>query len=175
MQWSKVLGAEARLGEGDLFDVHSPPFELIGTCCESFFPYDPDPKRAGDSVPDELTRYLELAHVAPSDLERLRDGFGNYGLAASDCTVLDATTVRNAAHLKTLLAAVNVAIPVGYAAYGPTWSKIAEHGNHAGDGKRVIVHPGMMFRFARAGEEPTSYADALIDRKQAGESSRPSC
>ncbi len=170
VQWSKALGVEAKLGEGDLFDVYVPLFELIGTCPESFLPYDPDPKRAGDSVPDELKRYLELAHVAPSDLEKLRDGFGKYGFAASDCTVLDATTVRDAVHLKTLLAAGNVAIPVGYAVYGPTWSKIAEHGNHAGDGKRVIVHPGMMFRFAREGGEPMDYPKALTDCLQHGES-----
>ncbi|MBI5851258.1 MAG: C1 family peptidase [Planctomycetes bacterium] len=170
VQWSRTLGVEAKIGEGDLFDVYAPLFELIGTCCESFLPYDPDPKRAGDSVPDELKRYLELAHVAPADLETLRDGFGKYGFAASDCTVLDAATVRDAEHLKALLAAGNVAIPVGYAVYGPTWSKIGEHGNHAGDGKRVIVHPGMMFRFARAGEEAKSYADALVDCAQRGES-----
>jgi hypothetical protein len=167
--WLQKFGQRAKLGEGDLFDKYVALFEVLGTCAETFLPYDPDPKRAAASVPEDLKRYLELAHVPPAALERIRDGYGKYGFAAGDCTVLDAEAVRDETKLQQLLAAGNLAIPVGYAVHGPSWSKLAEVGNAGPDGKRVFVHPGMMARFSRDGTKWLTYNDALIECMQRGE------
>lgn len=169
VQWLQKYGQRAELGEGDLFDKYLALFEVLGTCAESFLPYDPDPKRAAASVPDDLKRYLELAHVPPAALESIRDGYGKYGFAAADCTVLDATAARDEKRLQQLLAAGTLAIPVGYAVHGPSWSKLSTVGNAGPDGKRVFVHPGMMARFSRDGATWQDYNTAMIECMQRGE------
>lgn len=167
--WMRKFGQQAQLTEGDLFDVYVDLFANLGTCCESFLPYDPDPKRAAPSVPDELKRYLELAHVPPAQLEAIRDGYGKYGFALADCTVLPTAEVRDVERLQKLLAGGVLALPVGYAVHGPSWSRLAELGNAGPDGKRVFVHPGMMARYSRDGATWVDYNEARIDCMQRGE------
>jgi hypothetical protein len=169
VNWMRKFGQHSQLTEGDLFDVYVDLFANLGTCCESFLPYDPDPKRAAPSVPDDLKRYLELAHVPPGQLEALRDGYGKYGFTLGDCTVLPTAEVRDVERLQKLLADGVLALPVGYAVHGPSWSKLAEVGNAGPDGKRVYVHPGMMARFAREGATWLDYNGALLDCMQRGE------
>lgn len=164
--WMQQLGHTAELGEGDQFAAYVPLFEFLGTCHESFLPYDPDPKRAAPSVPEELRRYLELAHVPPVALERLRDGFGKYGFAAAACTKLDEAEVRDPATLQRLLDAGNLAIPVGYAVHGPNWSRLSELGNTGPDGRRLFVHPGMMEEFSWDGAEWRPYGTAKVECMQ---------
>ena len=166
--WMRKLQHPAELGEGDQFTSYLPLFELLGTTAESFLPYDPDPKRAAPAVPEDLRRYLELAHVPPDALERLRDDYGKYGFAAADCTPLGEEQVRDPAVLQKLLADGNLAIPVGYAVHGPSWSRLAEVGNVGADGKRVFVHPGMMERFSWDGAAWRDYATALLECMQRG-------
>jgi|JRYL01.1.fsa_nt_gb hypothetical protein len=167
--WMRKLGRPGELREGDLFDAYVPLFELLGTCHESYLPYDPDPKRAAPSVPDELKRYLELAHVSPDALERLRDGFGKYGFLASDCRQLAEAETRDVATLQQLLAAGHLAIPIGYPVHGPSWSRLHEVGNFGADGKRVFVHPGMMMQFSWDGSTWRDYGTIVGECLQRGE------
>lgn len=167
--WMRKLGRTGELREGDLFDAYVPLFELLGTCHESYLAYDPDPKRAAPSVPDELKRYLELAHVPPAALEQLRDGFGKYGFLAGDCQQLGEQETRDVERMQQLLAAGHLAIPIGYPVHGPSWSRLHEVGNHAGDGKRVFVHPGMMMQFSWDGSTWQDYGATTSDCLQRGE------
>ena len=167
--WMTKAGTPTELGEGDLFDAYIKLFEHIGTCPEVFLPYDPDPKRAAPSVPDELKRYLELAHVSPAELERIRDGFGKYGFAESDCTIFDAVAAKDPEPFKRLLDSGVVAIPVGYAVHAPSWTNLKDVGNMGADGKRLFVHPGMMEMFARPDGEGRTYNQAKGECMKTGE------
>lgn len=167
--WQKALGQDAELREGDLFSAYTGLFDLLGTCAEPFLPYDPDPKRSGPSVPDELKRFLELAQATPADLERIRDGFGKYGFAQRDCRILAVDAVRDVAKLKALFDAGTLAIPVGYRVHATNWSNLAETGNTGADNRRLYVHPGMMERFRRGDGPWMDYAAAMLTCLKSGE------
>lgn len=167
--WMQKSGHPAELREGDLFGAYVGLFERMGTCPEPFLRYDPDPKRAAADVPDDLKRYLELAHVPPAELDRIRDEYGKFGFDAAHCTVLDTDAVRDVAKLKSLLDSSVVAIPVGYRVHGPNWSRLSETGNTGADGRKLIVHPGMMERFRRDDGEWMNYSEAKLACMKSGE------
>lgn len=167
--WLRKLGHASELREGDLFDAYMPLFALLGTCHESFLPYDPDPRRVAATVPDELKRYLALAQVPPAALEQVRDGFGKYGFAADDCRQLDEADTRDVPKLQKLLADGHLAIPIGYLLHAPSWSRLHEVGNTGADGQRVLVHPGMMMQFSWDGANWQNYGTTLVDCLRRGE------
>ena len=147
-KWLRKTGRTPLMGEGDQLDVYVPLFELVGTSHESFLPYDPDPKKAGPDVPDDLRRYLELAQIGEQDLLRLRDGFGKYGFRSDDCHLLADDAARDVARIKRELNGGRLAIPVSYALYGPKWSSADDDPKR----ERTIIHPGLTYAYRFAGE-----------------------
>lgn len=167
--WLRALGQPLSIQEGDQLGTYLPLFQHVGTCHESVLPYDPNPRQAAPSVPDEIKRFLELTHLSESHVYALRDAFGKYGMREQDCTLLDRESVRDVERLKAELARGRLAIPVGYRVHAPSWTNLAEVGMHPGNEVRTIIHPGMMHQFARPEGAWMSYVDASIQSMMAGE------
>jgi hypothetical protein len=160
--WLGHMGKAVELTEGDVFDSYLGLFDLIGTCAESFLPYNPNPLHIASGVPDGLRRFLELAQVTPAELAAAREGYGKYGFKASQYEVLDPQQARDAERLKRLLDSGIMAIPVGYRIHADNWVQIDKTGNSGPDGRRIFVHPGMIEEFGPVGGNWMSYADAMI-------------
>tara|TARA_R110002072_G_scaffold273219_1_gene433657 strand:- start:45668 stop:47050 length:1383 start_codon:yes stop_codon:yes gene_type:complete len=148
-KWLRKSGAKPSISEGNKFENYVRLFDLVGTCHESFLPYDPNPRQAGAKVPAEIRRYLELAQVGEHDLRKLRDGFGKYGFRAADCTVLMPEQAHDVARIKRELDNGRLAIPVSYAIYGPKWSTADDDPKR----DRTYIHPGLMWQYRFAGEK----------------------
>jgi hypothetical protein len=169
-RWLRALGRPLQLGEGNSLATYVPLFELVGTCAEAFLPYDPDPRRAGPSVPEEIRRYLELAQIGARDLLAMRDAYGKYGFAPADAELLDAAAAQDIGRLQRALDEGVLAIPVTYLVHGPNWSGLGEDQPEAAAGRRAVVHPGLLHRYRRPGAGSWwSYGQAKLDCGSRGE------
>jgi hypothetical protein len=160
--WMNRFGQPQELSEGDVFGSYPGLFDLVGTCPESFLPYDPNPLRIAPGAPEEIRRFLELAQVTPAQLASVREGYGKYGFKATQCEVLNPFQARDAERLKRLLDSGMLAIPVGYQIHATNWSQLEKTGNAGPDGRRLFVHPGMMEEFGPVGGKWMSYTDAVV-------------
>lgn len=151
-KWLREFGEKPAISEGNALENYLRLFDQVGTCHESFLPYDPNPRKAGPKVPIEIRRFLELAQVGQKDLDKLRDGFGKYGFRAADCTVLMPEQARDIARLKQELDNGRLAIPVSYAIYGPKWATADDDPKR----DRTVIHPGLMWQYRFPGEKKWS-------------------
>lgn len=167
--WVRQLGGELLLDEGNALREYLPLFEVVGTCHESVWPYDPREVKAGPEVPEEIRRYLELARIGEDELRGLRDAAGKWGFRAADCEVLEGEDAQDVGRMKAALASGVLAIPVGYAVHAGNWSNLETAGLaalEAGAAPGAIIHPGMLeeFALAPAQGEPAwlPYLDAYL-------------
>ncbi|MEZ6018053.1 MAG: C1 family peptidase [Planctomycetota bacterium] len=154
--WIRKLGGPLTLKEGNALREYVPLFEVVGTCYEGVWPYDPRAAQAGPDVPEEIRRYLELTRIGPAELRGLRDAAGKWGFAAKDAEVLDEAQTRDVARLKALLGGGTLAIPVGYVLHGPSWSEVEARPD-------ATIEPGLLegFRERTPGDDPGAAATWL--------------
>lgn len=170
-RWLRESGRKTIMDEGDLFDAYVPLFDLIGTCHGVHLPYDPRVARAGPNVPEPIRAFLELTHVTPSQVVRIREAAGKYGFRMADCEVLDQTKASDIDRLKRLLDEGVQSIPMGYRVHIANWSNARQTGNHHPAESRPIIHPGMMDQFAPKGAAAAgwmSYNQARVQHMRAG-------
>ncbi|QDV05920.1 Papain family cysteine protease [Planctomycetes bacterium Poly30] len=152
--WIRQIGGPLALKEGNALREYVPLFELVGTCHESVWPYDPRKAKAGPDVPEEIRRFLELTRIDTEQLRGLRDAAGKWGFAASDAEVLDETETRDIARLKELLRSGTLGIPVGYMVHGPSWSDVEKRPG-------VTIDPGMLEGFRERTPETVAAAEKV--------------
>ncbi|HMO26622.1 MAG TPA: hypothetical protein PKB10_10160, partial [Tepidisphaeraceae bacterium] len=156
-QWLRGLNRPTILSEGDTFKTYVSLAAILGTCHESLFPYDPNPRKLPDDAPVEVKRFIELAHVDPGTFDELRMAMGKYRIAPDALMRLEGDAVRDIERLKQELADGRLAIPVIYQIHGPAWSDLDKHANTDRTGRRDIIHPGMMHQFKPPDAEPMPY------------------
>lgn len=168
--WLTALGEDPVMSAGDALMSYAKLFELFGTCHERYLPYDPNPRAVANDTPADVKRYLELAQIPGDVLEQVRLEVGKYGMRASDVEVLKPGFVRMPRFIQKWLDEGVLAVPVTYLVHPREWSRLQEVGMTIGDGKRTVIHPGMMDRFARSAEGPwLDYVQASIESMQKGE------
>ncbi len=169
-RWLRALAKPTSLKEGDLLDVYTPLFSLVGTCHEAFLPYHPVPGEPGPDVPEEIRQFLEIATMTPAAVQKVREAFGKYGFDDLDAEIIDQEECRGVDRLRQAFDAGALAIPAGYLVLPSAWSDLDRLGLHLGDGKRIVVHPGMMETFARQDSDVwLTYTAAQIEMAKAGE------
>ncbi len=158
------------LSIGDSLATYVMLTQRIGTPPAAFYPYHPNPRTVADTVPQHLRRVVELAQVDPETFPALASELGKYRLAESDVRFLSRLAAMDVQRLQRELEYGRLAIPVTYLCHAGTWSELASHANHDGDGRRNLIHPGMMHSFAVADGEPMNYGVARMEASRLGTS-----
>lgn len=167
--WRRALGMKPEMQIGDALGSYAMLASGLGTCPEEFFPYNPNPLKVPDTVPDEVRRYIELAQVTEDDLMRLRMAVGVYRIVMADEGLLQLAAAQDVERIKAELDVGRVAIPVSYRVHEPSWTALDEKGNFDASGARDIVHPGMMDKFARRDGDWMTYNQAKAACMMTGE------
>lgn len=167
-QWLRGMNRPTILSEGDTFKTYVSLAAILGTCHESLFPYDPNPRKLPDDAPVEIKRFIELAHVDPGSFDALRMAMGKYRIAPDALTRLEGDEVRDIERVKRELSDGRLAIPVIYQINGPAWSDLPKHANTDRAGRRDIIHPGMMHEFKPPDADPMPYNLARLEAARRG-------
>lgn len=167
-QWLRPMEQKLTLSEGDTFSTYVALASILGTCAESFFPYNVNALVVPDTVPVEVKRFIELAQVKPEDFQRFRLAMGTYRIPEDGLHLLSGEAAQDVETLKKALDDGRVAIPVIYQINGPAWSALEEHANHDGNNQRDIIHPGMMHRFKPPDAPPMDYNAARLEAAKRG-------
>ncbi len=160
------MGGDEQMQAGDTLETYSRLMSDLGTCAESFFPYNPNPGVVPPDAPELVRRYVAMAHAEPQVVQRLREEMGTFRLREDGMTYLVGPQAGDVERLKRELD-TRLAIPVAYHLHTASWVQLDRLGEMVGD-RRDVIHPGMMDRFALEGGEPLTYHAAKVEAMRRG-------
>ena len=167
-RWLRGLGGDLTLSVGDNFATYARLTSILGTCAEAFMPYHPNPLYLPDEVPAEVRRFIELAQVEPEDFEQFRLAMATYRVPEQSMRLLSLGQARDVDFIKRELSSGRLAIPVTYQINAEAWSDLPQFAWRDEQGRRDLIHPGMMHRFQPPDGELLPYTAARLEAARRG-------